>query len=636
MIHTILKNYWGFDDFRPLQEDIINSILQKKDTLALLPTGGGKSICFQVPALHLEGICIVVSPLIALMKDQVENLQSKGIKAVALYSGMTKDAIDRTLDNCIYGDTKFLYLSPERLQTDIFLARFQLMNVSFIAVDEAHCISQWGYDFRPAYLKIADLRALKPHIPILALTATATLDVVKDIQQKLLFETENVFQKSFSRANLSYSVLYEDAKRSKLIDILQKVKGSTLIYVQNRKQTKEIAELVQQHNISASFYHAGLSADERDARQSQWINDEIRVIVATNAFGMGIDKPDVRLVVHITVPESIEAYFQEAGRAGRDGKKAFAVLLVNDTDTLKTENVLQHTMPSITEIKDVYDALGNYFQLAVGAGKNQAFPFDLVEFCNVKKLPFLKTIHALKFLESDGYLNLTESVYQDAKLYIKCSKEVFQQFIETHQEYESILKLLLRSYGGLFDAYTKIKEKHLAQKLEISIAETIKLLKQLETLGIIAYEPKNELPFIFYLEVRLERRDLLLNQENILKRTAVFEEKHQKMLSYTLTKNKCRSVMLLDYFGEKNASKCGICDVCLGRNELHITTIELKKAINNIKPILIENEYAIDDLKALLKPKNQEKWYRVVKHLITEEWIMRNEKGMLFWNLNKK
>lgn len=615
-----------------MQEDIINDILAKKDTLALLPTGGGKSICFQVPALALEGVCIVVSPLIALMKDQVQNLKNRGIRAVALYSGMRKTAIDIALDNCIYGNTKFLYVSPERLSSDLFIARFKKMNVSFIAVDEAHCISQWGYDFRPAYLKIADLREIKPELAILALTATATPEVVQDIQSKLLFIEENLLQKSFSRSNLSYSVLYESAKYTKLIDILNKVKGSAIVYVQSRRKTKEVAELLMNNRINATFYHAGLSNVLRDKRQSDWIQDKTRVIVATNAFGMGIDKPNVRVVVHLTLPDSPEAYFQEAGRAGRDSKKAYAVLLYNESDRLKKEKILAEYMPSIDEIKQVYEALGNFFQLAVNSGKDHSFPFDISEFCNRNKLGVIKVFNSLKFLESEEYLVLSEAVYQSSKVYVKCNKRVLEEFLKRKSEYQLFFKNMLRTYGGMFEGFVNIKEAFLATKLNISEAQVKENLVFFEKQGLIIYDEQSDKPYIFFLEHRLDIKDLILDVKRIKQRITTFELKHKAMLNYAETKITCRSKMLLSYFGEKNSAVCGICDVCVDRNKLKISEKVYNRIVAHIKALTSENAISLDEIKNELQINNPDKLYEIIRYLMEHDFIKRQSNGGLLWN----
>lgn len=421
-IHNILAKYWGYHSFRPLQEEIITSVLQGNDTLALLPTGGGKSVCFQVPALVQEGVCIVISPLIALMKDQVDNLQKKGISAIAITSAMHKREIDIAFDNCVYGNIKFLYLSPERLITPIAQARIQKMKVSLIAVDEAHCISQWGYDFRPSYLEIAKLRELQPKVPVLALTATATPEVVKDIQEKLRFKKANVLQKSFERKNLAYVVIGEEDKLSRLLKVVNNVGGTGVVYVRNRKKTQEVAAFLQKNKIPADFYHAGLTPGERSQKQDSWIKNKTRVIVATNAFGMGIDKPDVRFVVHLDLPDSLEAYFQEAGRAGRDEGKAYAVMLYNEADINDLKSNVEMSFPSVEEIRQTYQALANYYQLAVGSGEGAAFDFDISELCRNYKLEPVTVFNSIRFLEKEGYISATEAVYQPSRINFTLNK----------------------------------------------------------------------------------------------------------------------------------------------------------------------------------------------------------------------
>ncbi|MFT6148003.1 MAG: ATP-dependent DNA helicase RecQ, partial [Saprospiraceae bacterium] len=442
----VLKKFWGFDNFRSMQLEIIKSVLDGKDTLALLPTGGGKSICFQIPALCQEGICIVVSPLIALMKDQVHNLNKRGIPAVAIYSGMHYREIDRVFDNCAYGKIKFLYLSPERLMTDLAQERIKKMNVNLIAIDEAHCISQWGYDFRPPYLEIAKIRILHPKVPFLALTATATPEVVTDIQERLEFKTENVFQKSFRRDNLAYVVLNDEGKLEKMLSILQKVKGSSVVYVRNRKKTKEAAQFLQLNNIYADFYHAGLTNDVRSKKQDAWINNQTRVMVSTNAFGMGIDKPDVRTVIHLTLPDSLEAYFQEAGRAGRDGNRAFSILLYSETDKVELERQFEQSYPAFSEIKQVYRALGSYFQLAIGSGLGESFDFDLIEFCRHYKFKVVETFNALKILMHEGWLFMTEAVYVPSSLMVKATKEDLYDYKLRNKGFENLITTILRTY----------------------------------------------------------------------------------------------------------------------------------------------------------------------------------------------
>lgn len=631
----VLKQYWGFFSFRPLQEEIINSTLSNKDTLALLPTGGGKSLCFQVPAMCQDGICIVVSPLIALMKDQVYHLQQKGIKAIAIFSGMSKREIDIALDNCIYGGVKFLYVSPERLKTDIFIARVKQMNVNLWAVDEAHCISQWGYDFRPPYLQISEIREFHKQTPVLALTATATPKVVEDIQEKLKFKGKNVFQKSFSRSNLSYSVIYEDAKLTKLVDILQKVKGTSVVYVRNRRKTKEIADYLIQCNISATYYHAGLKSEERALKQENWIKDKVRVIVSTNAFGMGIDKPNVRTVIHMDLPDSPEAYFQEAGRAGRDEKKAFAVLLFNNADKQEAINKLEETMPTIAEIRKVYTALGNFFQIAEGAGTEKNYNFNISAFSKRYNFSVLKTFQALKFLEQEEYLFLSEGIYQPSKIMVLYNKQELYKFMLDNQDLEPFIKYILRAYGGVFDGYVKIKENLLAQKLELSLKEIERVLKVLDRVGVIAYEKYTEEPFIQFLKSRLSEQNLYLNKKQINKRIDVFKEKLNAMINYATELEQCRSKMLLSYFGEKNSKNCGVCDVCLGRNEKGIDKSEFKEISSLIKTHIKNESLSLNQINRKVQYQNKEKLNRVIKLLLDYNFLLKQKNNTYTWNPEK-
>lgn len=630
--NDILKQYWGFESFRPLQEDIINNVLEGKDTLALLPTGGGKSICFQVPAMCQEGICIVVSPLIALMKDQVYHLNQKGIKAVSIFSGMSKRLIDQTLDNCIYGKIKFLYVSPERLKTDIFIERVKKMNVNLWAIDEAHCISQWGYDFRPPYLQIADIREHHPKVPILALTATATPQVVEDIQEKLAFKNNNVLQKSFLRSNLSYSVLYEDAKYAKLVDILQKVKGSSIVYVRNRRKTKEIADYLNQCKISATFYHAGLSNEERSVKQEKWIKNQIRVMVSTNAFGMGIDKPNVRTVVHMDMPESPEAYFQEAGRAGRDEQKAYAVLLFNLADKMSAIDQLENTMPSIFEIKNVYNALGNFFQLAIGSGMEKNHLFEIVKFCKQYNFQALKTYNALKFLEQEELIFVSEGVYQTSKLMLKAQKNVLYKFMVENKRLEPILKFLLRSYGGVFDGLFNIKEEVIAEKLKTTKPVIIKALTYLDQIGIVQYEKFTDTAFIKYLVPRLPTIDLNLNQKQIEFRIEIFKNKLNSMIQYATNKTSCRSNALLAYFGEERNDRCGVCDFCVGRNKLDLSDLEYENFIDLVRNEMKDEAHTIEYLLMAIKHQNKDKLLHFLKWIIDYEILIKQENDKYTWN----
>lgn len=561
-IYEALKAYWNFDSFRPLQEDIIQSVLEGKDTLALMPTGGGKSVCFQVPALVQPGICIVVSPLIALMKDQVEALKEKGIEAVSLVSGMSKREVDILLDNCVYGNIKFLYISPERLLSSLVRERISYMKVNLIAIDEAHCISQWGYDFRPPYLQLAELRQLQPKVPILALTATATVRVIADIQEKLAFKVPNVFSKSFSRANLSYVVSQEENKVRKLLSVARNVPGTGIVYVRNRRETQEISRLLNSAGIKSDFYHAGLDTPQRSQKQHAWMKGYLRVIVATNAFGMGIDKPDVRFVVHMDVPESLEAYYQEAGRGGRDGKKAYAVLLYNPGDRELLEKRLELQFPPVQEIRHVYQCLGNYFQIAHGAGEGLVLDFDIGDFCSRFKLEAVKTINALKFLEHDGYLMLTESVYLPARVQIEVSSEELYRFQIENAFYDSFIKVMLRSYGGMFDHYSPVQEFELARKTGKSLDEVVSMLNKLQDYKLLSYLPQTDKPQLQYLRARMEAGSMHLDTKYMKERKETMTAQISAMLHYAET-NTCRSVTILRYFNELNADKCGTCDVCL-------------------------------------------------------------------------
>lgn len=570
-IHSILSQYWGYDRFRPLQEEIIQSVLDGRDTLALMPTGGGKSICFQVPALLKPGICIVISPLIALMKDQVENLNEKGIKAIALISGMGKREVDIALDNCIYGDVKFLYVSPERLLSDIVKVRISHMNVNLIAIDEAHCISQWGYDFRPPYLQLTELREIHPKVPVLALTATATERVSADIQTRLNFKNAQVFRKSFERKNLSYLVYNEENKLRKLFSIAKNVNGTGIVYVRNRRETQEVARQLNMQGISADFYHAGLDTPTRTKKQSAWKKSEVKIIVATNAFGMGIDKPDVRFVVHLDLPESLEAYYQEAGRGGRDEKKAYAVLLYNQSDLLQLNSRLEQQYPSIVEIKQVYHHLGNYYQLAHGAGEGLSLEFDMADFCNRFKLEPHRTLHAIKFLERDEYIALTETVFLPSRVQVLFDAEALYRFQVEQPAYDSFIKVLLRSYGGIFDQLTGIKESDLAKRLGISRAEVVNILNKLQGMELIQYVEQTDKPQLIFVKARVDSSHLIINKKYHADRYIIHKAQIDSIVNYVVNPI-CRSQQLLNYFNEVNAPLCGVCDVC----------IEAKKSTKNL------------------------------------------------------
>ena len=563
----ILKQYWGYDSFRDLQEEIITSIGEGKDTLGLMPTGGGKSITFQVPALAQSGLCIVITPLIALMKDQVQNLRKRGIKALAIYSGMTRQEIVTALENCICGDYKFLYISPERLDTEIFRIKLRSMKVSMITVDESHCISQWGYDFRPAYLKIAEIRELLPGVPVLALTATATPEVVKDIQSRLNFREENVFRMSFERKNLAYIVRKTDNKTGELLHILKRIDGSAIIYVRNRRRTKEITELLMQEGITADFYHAGLDNAVKDLRQKRWQNGEIRVMVATNAFGMGIDKPDVRIVLHIDLPDSPEAYFQEAGRAGRDGLKAYAVILYAKSDKMTLHKRVADTFPEKEYILQVYEHLQYYYQMAMGDGFQCIREFNLEEFCRKFKYFPVPVDSALKILTQAGYLEYTDEQDNASRILFTIRRDELYKLREMGTEAETLIQTILRSYTGVFTDYAYISEDTLAIRTGLTRQQIYNILVTLTKRRIVDYIPHKKTPYIIYTRERLELRYLHIPASVYEERKARYEARIKAMEEYVTSESVCRSRMLLRYFGEKNEHNCKQCDVCLNRHE---------------------------------------------------------------------
>ena len=626
----ILKQYWGFPSFRSLQEDIIQQVLDGNDTLALMPTGGGKSLCYQVPALCKEGITLVVSPLIALMKDQVHRLQQLQIPAEALYSGMHYREIDRILDNCIYGNIKLLYLSPERLGTELARERISQMKVNLLAVDEAHCISQWGYDFRPSYLQIGTIREVLPDTPVLALTATATPEVVEDIQKQLSFPNENVFQKSFERVNLSYSVLQEENKQKKLLEILRNVKGTGIVYVRNRRKTKEIARWLQQYKIPADFYHGGLNPEERSEKQEQWSNGSTRIMVSTNAFGMGIDKSDVRIVVHLDLPDSLEAYFQEAGRAGRDGGKAYAVQLYNENDRIRLERNFANSYPSLELVKRVYQALGSYYQLAVGSGLGLSLDFDLVEFSSTYKLDVYQTFHCLQALEQAGWIVLTESVFQPSTYKILISREALYDYQLRHPDHEKVLKALLRSQGGAFQHYVRVREKQLGAFLGIPRDVVLRSLHQFHREGVIDYRAAKDKPQMVFLQERVDAQNLRLDYHAFQDRKRRSKARLEAILNYATTPV-CRNRQLLQYFGETNEQKCGICDVCTGRTSTEAsdeTTSELQEVIKSAL-----EKGPVDELSFLEQfPAAQRA--SIEQHLtflVEEGWVQSTD-GKLSWH----
>ena len=584
---TILNQYWGFDNFRPLQEEIINSILNGQDTLALLPTGGGKSICFQVPALCKDGICIVVSPLIALMHDQVDNLKRRGIPAIAITSAMRKRELDIALDNCVYGKIKFLYLSPERLQTELARVRIGKMKVNMIAVDEAHCISQWGYDFRPPYLQVADLREICPDVPVLALTATAIPKVVTDIQEQLLFKTKNVFQSSFLRNNLAYTVKKTEDKISPLIKLSQQTDGSGIVYARSRRKTMEVASLLSKNNVAATFYHAGLSPEERTKRQKQWLTGECKVIVATNAFGMGIDKSDVRFVVHLDLPDSPEAYFQEAGRAGRDGKPAAALLFYNPKDIDDLERNFEASFPPLSEIKRTYQALSNMYEVPVGSGAGMTLIFDQEKLCKTYKLEAIKVFHSLNFLEKEGYIAVNDAVFTPARLKMITNNETLYRFQVENPKLEGFIKSLLRMYAGLFDEYVRIVEKDIAKRANMTELEVKRVLKDLEQRDLLNYIPQNDRPLFTFLLPRVDAKKLYIAPEHLIERKKITSLRIKAMISYISGDAVCRQAQLLAYFGELNVEHCGVCDSCIKKTSHNkkisrdVTTTKLVKLLSS-------------------------------------------------------
>ena len=559
----ILKQYWGYDRFRGIQEDIIDSISKNKDTLGLMPTGGGKSITFQVPALAKEGMCLVITPLIALMKDQVQNLKKRGIKALAIYSGMSRQDIIITLENCIFGNYKFLYISPERLDTEIFRTKLRKMHISMITVDESHCISQWGYDFRPAYLKIAEIRELLPDVPVLALTATATPEVVKDIQARLHFRHKNVFRMSFERNNLAYIVRKTENKTAELLHILRSMPGSAIVYVRNRRRTKEITELLNNEHITADFYHAGLDDATKDIRQHRWQSGESRVMVATNAFGMGIDKPDVRIVIHMDLPDSIEAYFQEAGRAGRDGQKAYAVILYAKSDKTTLHKRIPDTFPEKEYIRDVYEHLQYYYQMAMGDGLDCVREFNIEDFCRKFKYFPVPVDSALRILTQAGYLEYTAEQDSTSRILFTIRRDELYRLREMGEDMDRLIQAVLRSYTGVFTDYTYINEDSLAIRTGLTRRQIYEMLVHLAKLRIVSYIPHKKTPYIIYTRERVEAQRIHISPEVYEHRKARYETRINAMLDYVTNNTVCRSRMLLDYFGERNEHNCGQCDTCI-------------------------------------------------------------------------
>lgn len=631
--HIILKQYWGYDDFRGIQQEIIHSIGSGKDTLGLMPTGGGKSIAFQVPALAQEGICIVITPLIALMKDQVENLKKRGIKAAAIYSGLTHNEILVTLENCIFGDYKFLYVSPERLSSELFLTKLKRMRVSFITVDEAHCISQWGYDFRPSYIRIADLRKVIPQAPVLALTATATPEVVKDIQDKLLFRQEHVFKMSFARKNLAYVVRHTEDKESELLHIINSIPGTVIVYCRSRKGCRDLAAQLEERGLTATFYHAGLSNCEKDERQRLWQTDQCRVMVATNAFGMGIDKPDVRLVVHMDVPDSPEAYFQEAGRAGRDGRKAYAVLLYNASDKTKLMKRIPDTFPDREFIKEIYEHICYYYQMAMGDGLNVTREFNLNEFCrNFKHFP-VPTDSALRILTRAGYLEYIDEQENDSRLIFLVRRDELYHLDGLEPEYESLLQAVLRSYGGVFSDYITIDETLLGKQTGLSRDMVYRGLIALGKRRIISYIPYKKTPYIRFAQKRVETERIVISREIYENRKEKYEARIQAMIDYATRDDLCRSRMLLAYFGETSEENCLACDVCLKKNSAGISQGLAENVERKITVLLREQkEVPVHDID--FPGISRETVGQVLHQMVQEEKLLLDD-GMISLSPNQ-
>lgn len=613
-----------------MQEEIVDSVIEGKDTLALLPTGGGKSICFQVPAMAMDGICIVITPLISLMKDQVLHLKKIGISAAAIYTGMHHNEVEIAYNQAIFGMLKFLYVSPERLMTDTFIEALKKMKVNLLAVDESHCISQWGYDFRPPYLKIAEIREYIPYVPIMALTATATPKVVEDIQYRLGFKRNNVFQTSYERKNVTYNVIHEADKYGLMYRLFSKMeKGSGIVYVRSRKRTKIIADWLQNSGISASFYHAGLDAKTRDYRQQMWMEGKIKVIVATNAFGMGIDKPDVRLVVHIDLPDSLEAYFQEAGRAGRDLQASEAFLLVADTDIDRLKENIKTSYPELKRIKVIYDTLGNYLQIPLGAGKFQAYDFDINDFCCTYNLSLLEVFNTIKLLERDGYIITSEALSSPSKIYIKAGREDLYRFQIEYPEYDNIIRYMLRNIPGVLSDFVNIREESISIKTGISVDSIIKQLKNLERLNFLLYIPRNDKPQIQYLTERLNINNISLSDETYKNRKEDANRRAQAVIDFVNNNDVCRSVQLLKYFGEDIKKSCNKCDVCSSKNKMNIDNKEYQEISELIISELRESDSNIYEILKHVKEYHEEKVIGAIRWMLDNNIIRQDDGGMI-------
>ena len=622
---AILSKYWGYPAFRPLQEEIVDSVMEGMDTLALLPTGGGKSICFQVPTLAMEGLCLVITPLIALMKDQVAHLVERGIPAAAIYSGMHPDELELAYNQAVYGRLKFLYVSPERLQTDTFIEALRKTKICLLAVDESHCISQWGYDFRPPYLKIAEIRPYMPKTPVLALTATATAKVVDDIQLRLGFKQKNVFQSSFERKNLTYNVFREADKYGILRRKLEAMtEGSAIVYVRNRKRTQVIADWLNSVGISATFYHAGLDTKTRDERQDLWMKGKVKVIAATNAFGMGIDKPDVRLVIHMDLPDSLEAYFQEAGRAGRDLKPSEAILLVSPADIKKLQDDLTQSFPELDRIKLIYNALGNYFNIPVGAGENISYPLVINDFANRYGFSVLEVFHTLKILEKEGFLILSDSFDEPSKVMIKASRDDIYGFQVNNPQFSELIKCLLRTMPGVMTDFVKINEEVLAKKVGSTVEKVVEQLKKMDAYHFLTYIPRNDKPQVLFLSEFVDTKHFNLSKENYHDRKKEAETRVKAVIDFVNNDEECRSVQLLRYFNEKTRQACGRCDVCQrqGKNRVPYATIEEK-----VKSVMREQSQSVREVLSQCGEYDDTKVLDSIRFLIDNGVIQMDKEG---------
>jgi ATP-dependent DNA helicase RecQ len=626
---NILEKYWGHAQFRPLQAAIIDAVVAQKDVLALLPTGGGKSICFQVPALMQDGMCLVISPLIALMQDQVSNLQEKGIEAAVIHSGMPFSAVKETLQACTSGAYKFLYLSPERIESNLFKEYLPALDISLIAVDEAHCIAQWGYDFRPPYLRIAALRTELPSVPVIALTASATKEVESDIIEKLAFKDYSIFRQPYKRPALSYSYFEVESKINKTLDIINNVKGGGIVYCNTRKQTKDIAELLQLQKINADYYHAGVSADERQQKQKKWMIGETRIMVCTSAFGMGIDKDDVRTVIHYDMPDCLENYYQEAGRAGRDGKKAYAVLLATKADIIKARNLHETRFPAIEVIKNIYQSIANYLQLPVGIGEGGYFNFNLLEFCNNFKLDLILVTQTLKVLEQEGHIQFSENIFLPSQVCFTCSKESLENFEQAYPAFEPLIKALLRSYQGIFDNRISVFEKRMAGICKQSIDEIQKQLQQLAAMGMIEYLPQKETPQIHFLLNRAPAAFLHIDKDQYLKRKEAFTTRINTLIRFATNPGCCRSVFIGNYFGDIDKDNCGICDYCLSIKKNKIDANTFTSIEKQLFVLLSKTPTPMGSIFVALAKEDKEAVWEVIHFLEAENRLIMNEDGTI-------